>query len=86
MDTPKEDEALRIELCDIPTVSEDIDNDMTGSTTGTNDEKGAASCVKTITNMNENDSESTRKVRVANDNPADDTSDNVSSVADDDKE
>ena len=83
MDTPKEDEALRIELCDIPTVSEDIDNDMTGSTTGTNDEKGAASCVKTITNMNENDSESTRKVRVANDNPADDTSDNVSSVADD---
>ena len=33
--------------------------------------------------MNENDSESTRKVRVANDNPADDTSDNVSSVADD---
>ena len=33
--------------------------------------------------MNESDSESTRKVRVANDNPVDDTSDNVSSVAGD---
>ena len=35
-----------------------------------------------MTNMNENDSESTRKVRVANNNPVDDTSDNVSSAAD----
>ena len=86
-DTLEEDEALRVELCDIPAVSEDVDNDTTGNTTSTNDEKGATGGIKTIlTNMNEDNSESNKKVRVANDNPLDDTSDSISSIADDDNE
>ena len=58
LDTSEEDEALRVELSDIPAVSEDSENEMISSTTGNNDEKGATGGIKTIsTNMNEDNSE-----------------------------
>ena len=37
LDTSQEDEALRVELADIPAVSEDNDIDMVSNTTGNDD-------------------------------------------------
>ena len=87
LDTSQEDEALRVELADFPAVSEDSDNDMVSNTTGNDDEKGATGGIKAIsTNVIEDKAESNKKVRVANDNTLNDTSDSLSSIDDDDNE
>ena len=51
LDTAQEDEALRVELADIPAVSEDSDNDMVSNTTGNDDEKGATGGIKPCQQM-----------------------------------
>ena len=62
LDTSQEDEALRVELADIPAVSEDSDNDMVSNTTGNDDKKGATGGIKTMsTNVNEDKSDANKK-------------------------
>ena len=86
LDTSEENETLRVELSDIPIESEDIDNETTDGMSVKDDEKGASGRVKIMPNAIESDSESLAKVKLANNNPEDNTSDNMSSITDDGNE
>ena len=85
-DTSGEDEALRVEPEDIPIESKEDDGETTDNTSVKDDEKGASGRIIITPGTNESDSESLAKVKLANNNPEDDTSDNISSIADDDSE
>ena len=85
LDTSEENEALRVELSNIPIECEDDDNE-TADDMSVKDDEGASGRVKIIPNAIESDSESLAKVKLANDNPEDKTSDNMSSITDDGSE
>ena len=85
LDTSEENEALRVELSNIPIECEDDDNE-TADDMSVKDDEGASGRVKIIPNAIESDSESLAKVKLANDNPEDKTSDNMSSITDDNNE
>ena len=85
LDKSEENEALWVELSDIPIECEDDDNE-TADDMSVKDDEGASGRVKIIPNAIESDSESLARVKLANDNPEDKTSDNMSSVTDDNNE
>ena len=82
--TLKEDDlALRLELGDIPCDNSEGDDETTGSISVKDDENGASCRTKITPGMNESDSESLAKIRLANDNLEDDASTEVSTISDD---